>query len=240
MEIMKKFAAAAAAPYDTPGITLAFLGDSVTQGCFELAERADEGFRNCHDRSSVYHTRLSQILGVLYPAVTVNIINAGAAGKNAAHGLARLERDVLRHNPDLTVVCFGLNDCGEGAEGLPRYIQSLDAIFRQLAEHGSEIIFMTPNMMATQVSPLLTAPLFRNLAQTISARQNAGILDSYLDAARELCRSRGIPVCDCYQKWKQLAACGVDTTELLSNKLNHPTRPMHWLFATSLMETMLG
>ena len=32
--------------------------------------------------------------------------------------------------------------------------------------------------------------------------------------------------------------CGVDVTELLSNKINHPTREMNWLFAYSLVETM--
>lgn len=239
MEILKKFAAKAANNSDNPGITIAFLGDSVTQGCFELLERADAGFNNCHDRQHVYHTYLQQILTVLYPEVPVNIINAGVAGKDAAHGLERLQRDVLAHAPDLTVVCFGLNDCGTGESGIPRYIAALEQIFDQLGDTGSEIIFMTPNMMATHVSPLLTFPLFRSIAESTAQRQESGILDRYLDAARELCRSRKIPVCDCYQKWKLLQANGVNTTELLANKINHPTRQMHWLFAVALIETMM-
>ena len=32
---------------------------------------------------------------------------------------------------------------------------------------------------------------------------------------------------------------GVDVTELLANKINHPTREMNWLFAVSLVDTML-
>lgn len=48
------------------------------------------------------------------------------------------------------------------------------------------------------------------------------------------------PVCDCYAQWKQLQAAGVNTTELLSNKLNHPTREMNWLFAVSLLRSILG
>lgn len=239
MKITEKFAAKAANNASAPAVTLAFLGDSVTQGCFELLERADEGFDNCHDRDHVYHAYLQQILSVLYPSVPVNIINAGVAGKDAAHGLARLDRDVLAHKPDLTVVCFGLNDCGAGEEGIDQYTAALGQIFARLREAGSEIIFMTPNMMATHVSPLLTFPLFRTIAENTAKRQESGILDRYLNAARNLCRSRGIPVCDCYEKWKLLSASGVDTTELLANKINHPTRQMHWLFAAALVETMM-
>ena len=32
---------------------------------------------------------------------------------------------------------------------------------------------------------------------------------------------------------------GVDTTELLSNYINHPKREMHWLFASSLVDAMM-
>ncbi len=41
-----------------------------------------------------------------------------------------------------------------------------------------------------------------------------------------------------YAKWCRLRECGVNTTELLSNKLNHPIREMHRLTAYSLDETM--
>ncbi len=239
MRIVKKLAAKVADNGAAPAVTMAFLGDSVTQGCFELLPRADAGFVNCHDRQHVYHTCLQQILSVLYPSVPVNIINAGVAGKDAAHGLARLERDVLDHKPDLTVVCFGLNDCGAEERGISQYTEALDKIFDRLEEAGSEIIFMTPNMMATHVSPLLTEPLFQDIAGKIADRQERGVLDRYLDSAKALCHSRGIPVCDCYAKWKLLQASGVDTTELLSNKINHPTRQMHWLFAYELVKTML-
>ena len=239
MQIMKKFAAKAASNEGAPAITLAFLGDSVTQGCFELIERADQGFNNCHDRQHVYHTHVQQILSVLYPTVPVNIINAGVAGKDAVHGLDRLQRDVLDHSPDLTVVCFGLNDCGWEEAGLSRYTEALGQIFDRLKEGGSEIIFMTPNTMATHVSPLLASPLFKDLAGKLARRQGEGVLDRYLEEAKALCCSRNIPVCDCYGKWKLLEANGVNTTELLANKLNHPTRQMHWLFAYELVRTML-
>ena len=77
------------------------------------------------------------------------------------------------------------------------------------------------------------------IAEKVASRQNAGVLDQYLDAAKALCREKGVPVCDCYGKWKQLSAGGVDTTALLANGINHPTRQLHWLFAYELVRTML-
>ena len=39
---------------------------------------------------------------------------------------------------------------------------------------------------------------------------------------------------------KKLAASGVDTTELLSNKINHPTRDMNKVFAYELVRTIFS
>jgi len=56
-------------------------------------------------------------------------------------------------------------------------------------------------------------------------------------AARELCERKNIPVCDCYSKWKELSKTE-DTTMLLANRINHPTKEMHELFAQSLFEML--
>ena len=49
-----------------------------------------------------------------------------------------------------------------------------------------------------------------------------------------------IPVCDVYAKWKKMESYGTDTTLLLGQGLNHPTREMHHLFAYSILETMFS
>ncbi len=237
MRIIEKIAAKAQNA-DNPRPTIAFLGDSITEGCFELIPRNSGGFDNVFDHENVYHKKVSDILGTLFPTVPLNIINAGIAGTCAKFGLERIERDVLSKNPDLTVVCFGLNDCGKEDDGINEYIESLRGIFHRLKEAGSEIIFMTPCMMAENVSATIH-PSFVELAGKLSDRQKRGVPDRYMDAARELCNEENIPVCDVYAKWKRLAELGVNITKLLSNKLNHPTREMHNLFAISLVETMM-
>lgn len=239
LRIAEKLAAKAADNWNAPAVTIAFLGDSVTQGCFEVYLKGPDAIETVYDKNHAYHNYLAQILTMLYPGVPVNIINAGISGGSAPHGLERLERDVLSRKPDLTVVCFGLNDSGAGEEGIVRYTEALDGIFARLAEEGIETIFMTPNMMCTGVSVHLRDELPRQVAESCARTQNSGMLEKYLEAAKEVCAGRGVTVCDCYAKWKALARSGADVTELLANKINHPTREMNWMFAYSLVETML-
>ncbi len=239
MKIMEKFAARGKDNWNNSPVTLAFLGDSVTQGCFEMYNKGEGYLDTVFDQQNGYHHHLAKMLSVLYPNVPVNIINAGISGSNAPHGLERLEEDVLRHNPDLTVVCYGLNDCRR-PEGIEPYIQALDEILPRLQKSGSEVIFMTPNMMNTYVYWTLTDPDMIAMAKEQIKIQQEGGLDRFVQAAKDICAKYNVTVCDCYEKWKTLYRNGVDVTELLSNKLNHPTREMNWLFAVSLLETMMG
>lgn len=220
--------------------TIVFLGDSVTQGCFEVYEKNDGNIETVFDKNSTYHGYLNQILTELFPDTTINIINAGISGDRAPLGAERLQRDVLDYNPDLTVVCYGLNDNGWGKENLHLYINALDDIFTRLKEAGGEVIFMTPNMQNVSISCHIDNEKIREIAENVMNSQNSGNLDFYLDAAKELAKKHGIKICDVYAKWKKLYKYGVDVTELLSNKINHPTRQMNWLFATSLLDTLLA
>ena len=239
MEIMKKIAAKAADLGGCKIPTIAFLGDSVTQGCFECYVTEDNKIQTVFDKEHAYHSYIDRIFSMLYPNVPLNIINAGISGGNAAAGLARLERDVLCHKPDLTVVCFGLNDCGQGFDGLDGYKQNLREIFTKLTESGSEVIFMTANMMNTSVSCHLPEGLLRNAANGFQQRQKDGVLTAYFDAAKQVAAECGVKICDVYAKWLMLSENGVNVTELLANKLNHPTREMNWVFAYELVNTMM-
>lgn len=238
MQFIRKMKEKRENPLDVKAPTIAFFGDSVTQGCFELYMKNEELLGNICDESHAYPAYLRRILSLLFPDVPVNIINAGVAGDNAAGGLSRIERDVLQYAPDLAVVCFGLNDSNFGLENLETYLNSMKEIFERLKDKGVEIIFMTPNMMSTYVSSRVEPPMAKGNAKTASVIQNEGVFDRFLEEAKNLCKAYNIPVCDCYAKWKTLHRNGVDTTELLANKINHPVREMHWLFAGMLIETM--
>jgi lysophospholipase L1-like esterase len=239
MKIIEKMTAKSRDHMHHEGVTIAFLGDSVTQGCFELYKKGEHGYETVFDKKSSYEMYLFDMLCTLYPNVTVNIVNAGISGDTTKGALARLDRHVLRHAPDLTVVCFGLNDCGHKPESVTGYVERLGEIFDRVLASGSELIFMTPNMMNPTISPQLYDADLLKIAERTMDLQTGGYFDRHIDAVRALCRERSIPVCDCYAIWKKLYESGVDVTELLANKINHPTREMNRLFAIELLRTML-
>lgn len=221
-------------------LTFAFLGDSVTQTCFELYKKSDGAIDAYYDAEAAYHHYLKRMLALLYPSVPVNILNAGIGGDNASHGLERLERDVISHRPDLAVVCYGLNDAWGGIDGLSTYEKALAQILERLQEAGIETLFLTPNMMCTEISCHLEDETILEMARGASELQNSGVMDRYMETAKKVCAEHGVPVCDCYAQWKAMQAAGVDTTDLLANKLNHPTREMNWLFAFALLQSILN
>ncbi len=220
-------------------VTIGFLGDSVTQGCFELYSTGEDSIETEFRSFQAYHSKLKRMLEEVFPSVPINIVNAGISGDNAPNGRTRLQRDILSYQPDLVVVCFGLNDAGRGMEGLSDYAQALEGIFRELQAAGTEVIFMTPNMMGTRAVAEEKDPFIHSLLEGMTKLQTDGIMDAYMDRAREVCEANGVPVCDCYRKWKRLEESGADVTRLLANRVNHPTENMHWLFAASLFEMML-
>ena len=211
-------------------VTLAFLGDSVTHGYFE----SFNGMHGTVDYDAVYHNRLKKELLKVYPDSVITVINAGVGGDTAGSGLKRLENDVIRYHPDLTVVCYGLNDIHNDIQD---YTDALDSIFARLTECESETVLMTPNMLNTYVDVSLNGGL-REIAQKTEEYQNSGKMDSFIEAAMATAEARKIVVCDCYSKWKEMYQNGVDTTALLANKINHPNREMHWLFARELLDLL--
>ena len=221
-------------------VTIAFLGDSVTQGCFECYLTSPTTLQTVFDYSSAYSSRLREMLNLLYPSVQVNIVNSGISGDSAPVGLKRLERDILSYQPDLVVVSYGLNDSTGGLAGLERYTDALDGIFSKLKEKGIETVFLTQNYMNTKTSPHLQGDLFLRLADDFATKvQNSGVLKKYFEGAREVCNKYGVKICDLYPVWERLETIGVDVTELLANKLNHPVREFHYYMAMKLLETML-
>ena len=240
MEFLQKLCAKHNDKYGKPPVTIAFLGDSVTQGCFEVYETGGGGLDTVYEPENNYASKTASILRQLCPGAQLNVIAAGISGDSAPNGNNRRDRDVLPYKPDLTVVCYGLIESGGGLNGIDRYTTALESIFTRLREAGSEVIFMTPNTMNWNTSCQISSELFRRLAVQFAKVMEDGILDAYIDAAKATAEKCGVPVVDCYSKWKAMEAAGINTTELLSNKLNHPTRDMHWLFAWMLVQQIIG
>lgn len=203
-------------------INIVAFGDSVTHGAVACDEINYE---------TVYWNRLRKKILEVREYVPVNAINAGIGGITSWDSLDRMESQVFCHRPDLVIVCFGLNDVnGE----LENYLGALEKIFDRCKEENTDAIFLTPNMLNTYVADDTREDL-KDYAAKTAEMQNSGRMDRYIYSAIELAEKKGIPVCDCYSEWKKLAETQ-DTTMLLANRINHPTKEMHELFAQSLFE----
>ena len=98
------------------------------------------------------------------------------------------------------------------------------------------MIFLTPNMLNTYVAKD-TPPEYLEYAVVTAKMQNEGRMDLYMKRAVELAEEMGVTVCDCYSQWKKLSETQ-DTTQLLANRINHPVKEMHDLFADSLFHAV--
>lgn len=206
-------------------INIVVFGDSVSHG-------AVVGYI---DYENVYWNQLKKKLNSFRDYMPVNMINASIGGTTAKRSLDRLERHVLKHEPDLVIVCFGLNDVNGTLED---YVGSLEIIFRRCREAGAEVIFMTPNMLNTRVADD-TPEKDLDYAKKTADMQNSGRMDAYVAEAIATAMREGVSVCDCYAKWKELAKTR-DITSLLANRINHPVPEMHKLFADSLYAQIMG
>jgi lysophospholipase L1-like esterase len=65
--------------------------------------------------------------GILWgPQTTFSVLNARVEGDSASGGICRLQRDVIRHDPDLVLVGFCLNDAMQGIKGIEEYSTSMN------------------------------------------------------------------------------------------------------------------
>src|SRR4051812_27019526 len=77
----------------SPAQTIVTFGDSVTA---------------VRGHTEVYSTLLASDLA--FSGKEVKVINAGIGGNTTSNGMARLQKDVLAHQPDVAVIMFGIND----------------------------------------------------------------------------------------------------------------------------------
>lgn len=215
-------------PHAAPVLIVAF-GDSVTQGMTALGRQEPD---------AVYHARVKRALEASYPLCTFSVINAGQSGQTAPGALASLERDVLRHQPDLVFLSFGLNDAWGGLDNLARFRTAIEEMITRVRAHTSaDVLVLTPTFMNRADGPNV-APEHRALVAPMSELMNSGTLARYAQAVRDAAAARQAPCVDVWAAWQALADSGVNTDDLLANGLNHPTGEAHDIAARLLIATI--
>ena len=126
--------------------TLVCLGDSITQ--------ASDG----------YVRVMEHLIHAAYPERNVRIVNAGIGGNRIPEMLARLERDVIAHQPNVVMVSVGINDVwhgfdaehpqGDGPKGIPLalYEAQVGHLVDTLREStDAEIVLVEPTVIGEEV-----------------------------------------------------------------------------------------
>lgn len=202
-------------------------GDSVTQGL-------TVGGEHLHDE--VYHARFRRLLERRYPQSTFSVINAGVAGQTACGAVSLVERDVLRHQPDLTLIALGLNDAWNGEEGLADFAGCLSTIIERVQrETTSDLVLLTPNMMNTSADGVANRD-DRRACEASAVLQNRGVVGLYAQVVRDLAIRFDVVCADVYAAWSAHAETGTDTNAWLANHMNHPTAEAHAIPASLLMK----
>ncbi len=213
-------------PHSEKGaVNIVCLGDSVTQGFFANGPA---------DHEAAYPVKLRKLLDFYYPAQVFNVINSGIGGTTAAQAVERFDRDVLKFQPDLVLIMFGVNDCND----LPKYLESLDTMFKVLNEKGIPAVYITEHMMNTYLADD-TLPELINHCKWSAEKQTNGTMDTLFAEGKRVAAENGIAICDIYDKWKKLYANRVDVTMLLANRTNHPVPEMHTLLTHEIINTLL-
>lgn len=165
----------ASAESNLDGKTIVCFGDSLTQGTYYWVNSGLD----------VYPDLLADNL----PDSTV--INAGVRGDSTYNALLRYKNDVIAKNPDIVIICFGMNDqawevqYNRPIQTLEKYESQLTTMITDIQAVGADVILVTPN-------PVYEA------AYTPTAYNNYeyGLMPEYCDAMRRLALELGCGLVD--------------------------------------------
>lgn len=209
------------------------LGDSVTAGHFEwsLEEKKLELFLKGEwqpekgeiieitDAREVYHERFRRKLIDLFEQTSVSVVNSGIAGDTIIGMRERLERDVIRYQPDLVLINGAIN-WGSDLGTTEDYGEILREVVRKTAKMTeADIILMTPNMVCP--NPLSREPVR---------------LSERVECIRNLAEEEKVCLADAYAVWEAFVKQGYPLSQMLANGINHPSKAGHEVYALVLMK----
>jgi lysophospholipase L1-like esterase len=163
-------------------LTIVAIGSSSTVGLWMV------------NPAATYPEVMKRELVRLNPAAQIKIVNSGRNGDTIPGNVARFERDVFAHKPDLVVWQLGSNDLtwAESIDSLKKKI--IDGV-EALRTTGADVILMdqqyTPVILATQYSKMQSAiasvalqnrvaffPRFELMHKTVQSGVTIGALSS--------------------------------------------------------------
>jgi lysophospholipase L1-like esterase len=139
---------------------------------------------------SITHGPYPKLLGQLLP---IEVINAGIGGNTTRNGLARIQKDVLDHRPDVVVVLFGTNDSRLDAPAvhvpIPKYEANLTEIIQRCRQINAKVVLGTP-------PPINPGPYFtrHDKAKFDAAGGLPKVIGDYCAAVERVAKAQNVPL----------------------------------------------
>ncbi|MCK5105506.1 MAG: hypothetical protein KAR17_21930 [Cyclobacteriaceae bacterium] len=185
--------------------------------------------------TGVYTQRLPGLL--LKEGIPNIIYNEGVGGSHTGrlvdndrhkvkHALDRLEYRVLAKKPDITVVCFGINDSwidtGKDAPRIPLedFEKNLKYIVETIQKEKSSVILMTPNALGKR-----------------HEKWRYDGTEKYVEVIRNIANQQKVILIDQWKIWENYAASGKDIDDFLLDG-THPNDIWHEQLAELLAENI--
>ncbi len=204
-------------------VRIVALGDSTTAAARDWAPEIHEVYADCLPRA------LASV------DVSVTVINAGIGDTTTREAVARLDRDVLRHHPDLVIVQFGINDSwidvdeGKTRPRLSRaeFRANLKNIIRRVKRGRASVVLMTPNPMRWSDPYYIKA--FSEHPGLLDVGKPRGIdrlLDVYAQDVRDVARGEDVAMIDVFEAFEQYGAAPGGSIDdlLLAGDGMHPNQ----------------
>ncbi|MDF7823598.1 sialate O-acetylesterase [Pontiellaceae bacterium B12227] len=158
--------------------TLVFFGDSIT-----AAGTDPDG----------YITLFAADVAAAYPSGGIQVIGAGVGGNKVADLMARLDADVLSHNPSIVVIYIGINDVWHWTKpdpvtGLPRegttaenYHAGLLDLVQRVKATGGRAVLCTPTVISEAANPddpnYVMLEEFSAICRTVAQQTGSQLVD---------------------------------------------------------------
>jgi lysophospholipase L1-like esterase len=154
------------------------------------------------------------------PKARVQVINAGISGNVLPQGLARLQKDVLDHKPQLVTIMYGMNDLTR--DNVDAFKKNLVVMCQRCRSAGAEVLLCTQNSI-----------------QDGGARSGRKLAE-FTAAIHEVGRENKIPVADCHAAYEAVRARDALAWALLMSDDIHPNMDGHKLFARVIARAVTG
>lgn len=125
--------------------------------------------------------------------LNMELVNSGIGGNNTTHARARFERDVISHDPDFVILCFGVND-------LNRLVGSPPVTLEEYRDNFQYFIDETKAIGAVPI--LVTSPFISESAcgRSSCIRRLCQRCFGYICGGhRELAEENGVGLVDIHQ-----------------------------------------